>query len=60
MEGHHSGDRRFRPLSLAMCFWARSLLPQNVGAPVFGLHGLDLMLLLLDVKETSTDGLRVS
>jgi hypothetical protein len=60
MEGHHPGDRPLQAIEFCnMLLGALAVVPERRDAHL-GLHGLDLALLLLDVKETSTDGRRAS
>jgi hypothetical protein len=60
MKGHHSGDRPFQAIELGdVLLGSLAVTPERRSAHL-GLHGLDLVLLLLDVKETSTNGRRAS
>jgi len=60
MEGHHSGDRPLQTIEFGdVLLGALAVVPKLRSAHL-GLHGLDLVLLLLDVKETSIDGRRAS
>ena len=60
LEGHESGDRLLQAVELGdVLLGALGVVPERRGAHL-GLHGLDLALLLFDVKETSTGGRRAS